>query len=410
MLTVEDEAKMATHRDKGSGSLTKRKDGMWIASIELPPGLDGRRRRKQIARKDRGEAQRELRKMVAELQKTGNLSTRSIKLGDWLDTYMADIAPAQLSPKALYDRQSVVKLFVKPLLGKKNLDRISADDVRHLHKVILNTPKSPALRDLPEAEIPDGTVMLSSSYARNAHNALSAALKAAKREGKVSTNVCDLVDRPATGKAVDNALNKSQFIQLVRFLSTHPDRALWCTFLFTGARRGEVAGLEVQRAQNVLDLSWQLKQITNISSAHSSYEYRHVIGKRYLVRPKTSTSWRVLPMPALLLDILHEHIGDRTDGFVFLNRRGEPFDPSTLGRRWKDLLVDADLPSHVTLHGARHTFIDMLYNSNQAVREDTVMQIVGHSSRAMTRSYRQNVESDHAVSAFRSIESILEAT
>lgn len=399
----------ARHRDKGTGSLSKRKDGMWIASIELPPGIDGKRRRKTVARKDRGEAQRELRKMVADLQKSGDLSTHSIKLGDWLDTYMEDIAPAQLSPKALYDRQSVVKLFVKPLLGKKNLDRISADDVRNLHKTILSTPKSPALRELPAGDLPAGTVMLSSSYARNAHNALSAALKAAKREGKVSTNVCDLVDRPATGKAVDNALSKPEFIKLVRFLSTHPDRALWCTFLFTGARRGEVAGLEVQRAQSVLDLSWQLKQITNIESAHSSYEYRHVVGKRYLVRPKTSTSWRVLPMPAILSDILAEHIGDRDAGFVFQNRRGEPFDPSTIGRRWKDLLADAGLPTHVTLHGARHTFIDMLYNANQAVREDTVMQIVGHSSRAMTRSYRQNVESEHAVSAFRSIESILEA-
>lgn len=396
-------------RDKGQGGLHKRKkDGMWVATIELPPGPDGKRRRKQVVRKDRGEAQRALRDLQAQLHQGGEIGTRNIRLRDWLETYMTKIAPTVLSPKALYDRASIVRLFIEPLLGKKYIDRITTDDVRLLHETILSTPRNPKDREKRTEDLPVGTPMLSTSYARNAHNALSAALKAAMVERKLQVNVCDLVTRPATGEAVDNALTQAQFVQLMKHLATDKNKALWATFLFTGARRGEVAGLTTDRIDGVIDISWQLKQITNIDevNSNSDYVFQHIVGKRYLVKPKTTRSQRVLPLPQMLDDLLREHVGDR-EGFVFVNRSGEPYDPSTIGRMWKKLMKDAGMPGHVTLHGARHTFVDMLYNADQPVREDTVMQLVGHSSRAMSRSYRTNVEMTHAENALRGLEALV---
>lgn len=383
---------------------------MWVATIELPPGPDGKRRRKQVVRKNRGDAQRALRDLQSQLHDSGDLQTRNVRLSEWMDTYLTKIAPHDLSPDTLYDRESVARLFIIPQLGKKFLDRITTDDVRTLHETILSTPKDPKLRKLPPEDLPAGTVMLSTSYARNAHNTLSAALKAAKREQKIRVNVCDLVARPATGKALDNALTKDQFLQLFKALEDDPNQALWLTFLLTGARRGEVAGLEIERIQGgFIDFSWQLKSITNIEATKKEdYEYQHITGKRYLVKPKTSSSKRMMPMPTVLRDVLMEHIEGRTSGFVFLNRLGEPYDPSTIGRMWKKLLEANGLPEHVTLHGARHTFVDMLYNAATSVREDTVMQLVGHSSRAMTRAYRTNVDHTHAQAAIGAIESLLE--
>src|SRR5699024_11844413 len=65
-------------------------------------------------------------------------SSDLIRLRDWLETYMTKIAPTVLSPKALYDRASIVRLFIEPLLGKKYIDRITTDDVRLLHETILD--------------------------------------------------------------------------------------------------------------------------------------------------------------------------------------------------------------------------------------------------------------------------------
>jgi len=398
--------KKTQHRDKGSGGLHKRKsDGMWVATLELPPGPDGKRRRKQAVRKSRGDAQKRLREMRSELDDTGDMSTKSTRLSEWLDTYMQDIAPLRLTPQVLYDRESVIRLFIKPLLGKKFIDRITTDDVRRLHKAVLSTPRDKKLRDKDPKTIPAGTPMLSASYARNAHNALSAALKAAQREQKLRINVCDLVDRPVAGTALDNALTQAQFKRLTKFMETEENRVMWATFLLTGARRGEVAGLEVDRIQDGLfDFSWQLKSISNIDlSKNNDYEYRHIVGKRYLVRPKTTGSIRVTPIPTSLDGLLQEYVGDRK-GFVFVNSKGDPYDPSTIGRMWKKLMEAAGLPGHITLHGARHTFVDMMYNSKRAVREDVIMQLVGHSSRAMSQSYRINAELDHARTAVNELE------
>ncbi|WP_343956424.1 hypothetical protein [Yaniella flava] len=128
---------------------------------------------------------------------------------------------------------------------------------------------------------------------------------------------------------------------------------MWATFLLTGARRGEVAGLEIDRIQDGLfDFSWQLKSISNIDlSKNNDYEYRHIVGKRYLVRPKTTGSIRVTPIPASLDDLLQEYVGDR-EGFVFVNSKGDPYDPSTIGRMWKNLWKRQGC--QITLHCTAH--------------------------------------------------------
>ena len=61
------------------------------------------------------------------------------------------------------------------------------------------------------------------------------------------------------------------------------------------------------------------------------------------------------------------------------------------------LLRDADLPAHVTLHGARHTFVDLLYATG--TQESTTMDIAGHSVRSVTRGYRVNKDHESMIQA-----------
>ena len=44
------------------------------------------------------------------------------------------------------------------------------------------------------------------------------------------------------------------------------------------------------------------------------------------------------------------------------------------------------LPKKIRVHDLRHTTVDLLYAAG--VDEDDITQIVGHSTRAMSRSYR----------------------
>lgn len=390
-------------RGKGEGSLYKRADGMWCTSIELPPGLDGKRRRKVVCRRDKAVVVAELRKIQGELAKSGDLATNSITLAKWAAHWLEKIAPKDIKPRTLAGYRTVVDGYIVPLLGNKNLNKLSAQDVRRLHDVMAATPKDPKLRGA--GEIPADTVMLSSTYALLAHNALSVMLGAAYREGKMSANPCDMVSRPRKRVTKESALTLPQAIELLAHLAPREDRALWCTYLLTGARRGEIIGLEVDRVTDVLDLSWQLQRITNIKDVPDDFEYRQVKSSLYLTRPKSSSGWRVIPLVEPLKSILALHMQDtHEDGLVF-HEDGRPWDPDRVTKAWKKLMKATGLPQDVVLHGARHGAVDLLYAAG--VPEDIITAIVGHSTRSMTRSYRTRTDSDRLSAGMESLSALL---
>jgi len=389
-------------RPKGEGGVYQRADGMWCASLELP-STDGKRRRKVIARRDKGAVVAELRAAKKELEKHGNIATNSITVGKWMAHWLDDIAPQKIRPKTLAGYRTVVDGYIIPLLGKKRLDKLTAEDVRTLHKVMQNTPKDPKLRG--QKNLPEGTVMLSSTYALLAHNSLSTALKVAHREGKIPVNVCELVDRPRARVTRQKALTLEEAVRLLQHLATRADGPLWATYLLTGARRGEILGLEAERVTDELDLSWQLQRITDISKVPADWEYRELGGTLYLTRPKSNAGWRVIPLVEPLKSILKLQMGDQREGLVF-TRNDKPWDPDRATKEWNKLLAEAGLPTDVVLHGARHTFIDLLFDAG--VHEAITQEIAGHSKVAMTRKYRSKGNSPQLTSAMSSLSRLLE--
>jgi integrase len=371
-------------RGKGEGSLYKNSNGLWEVKIELPRDRDGKRRRKVVRRKSKSDAIQVLRELKAELAKTGDLATSSVTLETWSEHWLAERAK-KLAPNTVNGYRVAFRDYINPMLGKRKLDKLTPQDIKHLHDVIQETPKDKALRSLSDP--PEGTELLSSTYALLVHNALSGSLKMAVREGKLSRNVCELVDKPSKRHTTEEVLTLEEAIKLIGYLTTHPDGALWTTYLLTGAPRGEIIGLEVDRVmEDHLDLSWQTQRITDRESAPKDHEYRHIGKSLYLARPKSKAGWRTPPLVPELAELLRREVGDRKDGLVFL-RDGEPWDPADASKEWKVILAGAGVNEKVKLHGARHTAVGLLYELG--VSEATIMQIVGHSTVSVTRRYGQ---------------------
>lgn len=371
-------------RGKGEGSLHKNSNGLWEVKIELPRDRDGKRRRKVVRRKSKSDAIQVLRELKAELAKTGDLATSSVTLEAWSEHWLTERAK-KLAPNTVNGYRVAFRDYINPLLGKRKLDKLTPQDIKHLHDVIQETPKDKALRSLSDP--PEGAELLSSTYALLVHNALSGSLKMAVREGKLSRNVCELVDKPSKRHTTEEVLTLEEAIKLIGYLTTHPDGALWTTYLLTGARRGEIIGLEVDRVmEDHLDLSWQTQRITDRESAPKDHEYRHIGKSLYLARPKSKAGWRTPPLVPELAELLRREIGNRTEGLVFL-RDGEPWDPADASKEWKVILAGAGVNEKVKLHGARHTAVGLLYELG--VSEATIMQIVGHSTVSVTRRYGQ---------------------
>jgi integrase len=247
--------------------------------------------------------------------------------------------------------------------------------------------------------------MVGADTAIKAHAVLSSALKTAMREGKATRNVCEMVDPPRKAKVEQGALSTAQAIELMAHLTTREDRALWATYLLTGARRGEILGLEADRVTDHLDLSWQLLRISDISKAPADYEYRHLESSFYLTRPKSSAGWRIIPLVEPLKSILQLHMQGRTEGLVF-TRNGSPWDPDGATEAWAKLLAEAGLPDNIVLHGARHTCVDLL--DAAGVDWDTIKDIVGHSTKKMSQAYRSKPDMRRLTTALEQMAGILE--
>lgn len=373
-------------RGKGESSIYKDKTKeIWRAAIELPPSIDGKRRRKVVSGKSKAEVLQKLRKEQKKLEENGDLITKSMTLSDWMTYWMDNIAPRKVRPKTLAGYRSVVDGYIIPIFGKKPLDKLTPAHVRELHRKMECTPKNSGLRTKKKSEWPEKTIMLSSTYVLLAHNTLSAALKAAYREGRITSNPCEKVDKPKKRVTNELALTTDEAIRMLQHCVIAPEGNLWSAYLLTGGRRGEIIGLEIDRVTDVLDLSWQLQRIQNIDLAPTDFEYRHLHSTLYLTRPKNSAGWRILPLVEPLRSIIKLEIGDRTEGLVFTNN-GVPWDPDRVTKNWKKELAAAKLNPEIDLHGTRHTVVDLLFAAG--VPEAIIMEIVGHSTRMVTRGYR----------------------
>ncbi len=371
-------------RGKGEGSVYKRaSDGLWCVRIELPM-RGGKRRTKVVCRKDKKQALAEMAELKAELKKHGDLPTASLTVERWLRRWIDDIAPNEIRPKSYAAYKSTVDGWLIPLLGKRKIDSLNADHIRDMFKEIAATPKAHGLRG--KKDLPPGTVMIGPDTAIKAHAVLSSALKTAMREGKATRNVCEMVDPPRKGKVEQGSLTAIQARKLLNFLATREDCALWSAYILTGARRGEILGLEVDRVTDVLDLSWQLLRITDITTAPADYEYRHLQGTMFLTRPKSRSGTRQVPLVEPLRSILALHMQGRTSGLVFTREDGSPWDPDTATKTWAKVLKEAGMPSNVVLHGARHGAVEMM--NAAGVSWDDIKDLVGHSTVKMSLDYR----------------------
>src|SRR6185437_9055766 len=237
---------------------------------------DGTRRRKQITSKDKNNVIRELRKLKTQLERGGDLPTSSLTVEAWTAYWMREIAQKNRRPATILAYRSNL-VWVNRAIGPVSLEKVTPV---HVRKVI-------ALMT---------TAGLSSTYKRNVHSVMSAVFADAEAEGRIPRNPVSLVPAPVKGVTNLDVLDVAEAVKLLGTFQDSTDAYLWLTYILTGARRGEIIGLEWDRVGDVIDLSWQLQRIQDIRTAPANYEYRLIKGGLYWTRPKSRAGWRVIPL------------------------------------------------------------------------------------------------------------------
>lgn len=364
----------APSRGKGEGAVFQDSRGLWTAVLELPSQDGKTRRRKYIRAKSKPDLMVKFAKARRELEDRGDLDTNVLTVEQWFTYWLEQVAAKRVRPATLNGYKSVVKAHIIPGLrpGTK-LDKITAATIRRVHASALNANGS-------------------STYALNAHRIMSASFEVAVREGRLFRNPAKLVEAPRRAVTSLDVLTKDEVREFIARARATPGGTRWIVSVLTGARRGEVIGLERDRVGDVLDLSWQLQRLPGARDgslvAPADFEYRHIRGGLYWTRPKSKAGWRIIPLVEPLRTYLLEHLESEPEnpwGLVF-TEDGRPRDPDRDTKAWNRFVEDIFPGRNVRLHDLRHTAVDMLYEAG--VPEDLMIEIVGHSTRTMTRAYK----------------------
>jgi integrase len=375
----------------------------WQAALELPRSEDGKRQRQVFRSKDRAVALRELelamhardsavrRPKVPALLVTPPL-VPSGSTGEWLRYWLEDIAKREVKPRTAANYASTVRNHLLPRVAHIPLVDLTAADVRGVGIAVVDQGRS-------------------STTALHTYRVLAIALAAAHREGYTYRDAAKQVRPPRKARPDLAVLTAAHARKIIRASSGDRLGSRWAAALLTGARQGELLGLELDRVGDSLDLSWQLQRLTWTHGcgarcgwsrgtdcpdrrivAPAGFESRHLAGGLWLTRPKSAAGWRQVPLVGSLragVETRREVAMAEANPHGLLWTRagatGAPIDPSVDNRARKKLLSGLDVPQ-ARLHDARHAAVTLLYEAN--VSEALAMEIVGHSTAAKTRAYR----------------------
>jgi site-specific recombinase XerC len=210
-------------RGNNQGSIYKRDDGRWVASVSLGRE-DGKLKRKYFYADTRNEAQELLAKAMHEVQQGMPLPAERLTVGAYLDQWLSEVATSRVRRKTFVVYQQLIRLHLKPGLGHKVLVKLTPREVQLFLNRKLNAGLSP-------------------QTVKHLHAILRNALNRALKWGLVARNVASLVDPPHVKRYEAAALDPEQARSLLRTLQRERLGALYTVPLAIGLRPGEALGI-----------------------------------------------------------------------------------------------------------------------------------------------------------------------
>jgi len=344
-------------RANGEGSLGRRANGTWSASVSLPDG-----RRKFFYGKTKEDARRKLSRALHSIEVGALADSHGISVGEFLDQWLSEVVQPNVRPWTYKGYEVHVRLHLRPAIGHIPLDKLTPLHVQQL----LNAKKAEGL---------------SAKSIRYIRGTLRTALNQAVRWDLISRNAAALVDGPRVEHYEIRPFTPEEARTFLAAMKGDRLEALYSVALTMGLRQGEALGLcwkEVDLEMGYLRVSKQLQRFD---------------GETRLVEPKTTRSRRTLALPASIVRSLREHrdrqlkereaAGDKwneTD-LVFTSPTGTSIDATKISKEFHRHLDRAGLPQR-RFHDLRHSCATLLLV--QGVSPRVVMEVLGHSQISQT--------------------------
>lgn len=359
-------------RGDGEGTVFRRADGRWAASLRLEDGG-----RKWLYGQTKQEVQRKLAVLRRTVEDGLSVTPERGTVGDYLTDWLETIRPS-LQESGWDSHQYFVERHISPRIGWVRLAKLSPQQVQQLYAACL-------------------TAGLSNTTVNHLHGTLHKALDDAMRLGLVARNVTELVNAPRVDHREMRPLTLVEARTLLESSHGRGDRllALWSLAIATGMRRGEVLALhwmDVQLAGprgHALSVRWNLR-------------YRG--GVFTFKEPKTRRSRRRIALASETVEMLRAHrtrqkverlrAGEvwQENDLVFCTEAGTPLSANGgIRSTFERVLRRAALPA-IRFHDLRHTCASLLLAEN--VNPKVVSELLGHATVAITLDIYSHVMPD----------------
>jgi integrase len=350
---------VARKRGNGEGSITRRKDGLYMARYTVQTATGSKR--KTIYGKEREDVAEKLADALSNRNKGLVFDAGSQTVGEYLERWLETSAKGSVRESTYESYRKQVRCYVVLAIGRVKLKGLSSMQIQGMYRAMLGRGLSPR------------TVQYT-------HAVLHRALRQAVRWGLIPRNVSEDVDRPRLRREEIRPLNRDQARHLLKTAGEAGDRfeALYVLALHTGMRPGELLGLK-----------WG-----DVDLDEGGLRLNRALAGRNLTTPKTKRSRRRIDLSAASIAALKAHRRRQLEkqmkkaglwknhGLVFPSAVGTPLSHRNVVRSFKALLKRAGLPISTRLYDLRHTCATLLLGSN--VHPKYVQELLGHASIALT--------------------------
>jgi integrase len=347
------------------GSLKKRSRDSWTLILDFGRDAGGRRRQKWITvRGNRRDAERELARLLNELNSGAFVEPARLSFRDYAERWLA-FMQTRVSPKTFERYQEIMLKHLVPALGDTVLSKLQPLQIQACYAA---------------AQRRDGRGSLAPRTILHHHRVLREALNQAVRWRLLSINPANAVQPPrppAREIAVPSDADVTALLQAAE------GTRLYLPLLAaigTGLRRGELLALR----WSDLDLdSGQLAISQSLEETRAGLSFK---------TPKIAKGRRTIALPAHLITVLRRHRVDQAKerlaagpayqdhGLIFCEPDGQPTRPSTFTLRFVELAKRARADTH--LHALRHFHATSMLRLG--IHPKVVSERLGHATVGIT--------------------------
>jgi integrase len=360
----------------------------YTARVDLGPDpVSGKRRQRAETFRTRKEAEAELAKWIADIERGTAVDAARISLGEyltgWLDSLREGVGPAT---RRRYN--DLLRRHVIPHVGHVPMAKLAPQHVRQLQSDRLDAG-------------------LSSTTVAFLHATLHRALKDAEVDGLIPRNVAKHVRPPRRVRPEYKTWTAQQAAAFLAAAEEDDYAALWRLALLTGMRRGEILGLRWEDVD--LDKGALAVRRTLSRGATARYEPH---------APKTASGRRSVALQGSAVEALRRHrtaqlehrllVGAayQDQGYVFTTPEGRPLHPNTVALHFSRVSDRAGLP-RLRFHDLRHTSATLMLANGEHPKK--VQERLGHANISITLDRYSHVTMDMQREAAERLDALLKA-